>query len=84
MQYNILSTAKRFTDYTTIGGLFKDAVEKGQELSVTERIGKALEELVIEIAQCFNIEDDNIFDLLVNRTDKLNYFVKFYQLRNAS
>ena len=84
MQYNILSTAKRFTDYTTIGGLFKDAVEKGQELSVTERIWKALEELVIEIAQCFNIEDDNIFNLLVNRTDKLNHFVKFYQLRNAS
>lgn len=83
MQYNILSAAKRFTDYATIGGLFKDAVGKSEELSVTERIWKALEELVTEIARCFGIEDENIFELLVNRTDKLNHFVQFYQLRNA-
>ncbi len=83
MQYNILSTAKRFSDYTTIGGLFKDAVGKGEELSVTERIWSALVELVAEIAQCFGIEDESIFDILVNRTEKLNHFVQFYQLRNA-
>lgn len=51
---------------------------------VTERIWKALEELVAEIAQCFNIEDENIFELLVNRTDKLTHFVQFSQQRNAS
>ena len=84
MQYNILSAAKRFTDYNTIGGLFKEAVGRSEELSVTERIWNALVELVSEIAKCFGIEDENIFDLLVNRIDKLNHFVKFYQLRNAS
>ena len=84
MQYNILSAVKRFTDYATIGGLFKEAVGRSEELSVTERIWNALVELVTEIAQCFGIEDENIFDLLVNRTDKLNHFVQFYQLRNAS
>ena len=57
---------------------------KSEELSVTERIWKALEELVTEIVQCFGIEDENIFELLVNRTDKLNHFVQFYQLRNTS
>lgn len=37
MQYNILVTAKRFTDYTTIGGLFKEAVGNSAKQSVTGR-----------------------------------------------
>lgn len=81
IQYNLLSIAKRFSDYETIGGLFHDAVDKAQELSVTERIWKAIEELVVLIAQCFDIEDENIFDTLVNKGDKLNYFVEFYKNR---
>ena len=83
MQYNLLSIAKRFSDYETIGGLFRDVVLSGQELSVTDRIWDALLELVQEIAQCFNIEDEDIFDMLVNRSDKLNHFVNFYQLKQA-
>lgn len=81
IQYNLLSVAKRFCDYETIGGLFHDAVSKTQELSVTERIWKAIEELVMLIADCFNIEDENIFDTLVNRAEKLNHFVEFYKNR---
>ena len=84
MQYNLLSIAKRFSDYETIGGLFRDVVLSGQELSVTDRIWDALLELVQEIAQCFNIEDEDILDMLVNRSDKLNHFVNFYQLKQAS
>lgn len=41
-------------------------------------------ELVREIAQCFNIEDEQILDMLVNRSDKLRHFVESYQLKLAS
>ena len=58
MQYNILSTAKRFSDYETIGGLFKDATKGSVELTLTERILKSVEtshcgvsSLVREIAE---------------------------------
>lgn len=84
MQYNLLSIAKRFSDYETIGGLFRDAVLCGQQLSVTERIWGALLESVQEIAQCFGIEDEDIFDTLVNRSDKFYHFVQFYQLKQVS
>ena len=67
MQYNLLSTAKRFSDYETVGGLFNDAVE-----------------MVRMIAECFNIEDEEIFDTLLNRSDKLSHFVGLYQLKLAS
>ena len=72
------------SDSETIGGLFHDAVICGQELSVIDRIWDALLDLVQEIAQCFGIEDEGIFDMLVNRADKLNHFVKFHQLKTAS
>ena len=35
MQYNLLSTARRFSDYETIGGLFKDAAISSVELTLT-------------------------------------------------
>ena len=41
-------------------------------------------ELVGEIAQCFNIEDNQILDMLVNKSDKLAHFVKLYQYKIAS
>ena len=84
MQYNILSTAKRFSDYETIGGLFMDATKGSVELTLTERIWDMILEIVREIAECFNIEDEQILDMLVNRSDKLSHFVEIYQLKLAS
>ena len=84
MQYNLLSTARRFSDYETIGGLFKDAVTGSKEITVTDRIWGMILELVGEIAQCFNIEDNQILDMLVNKSDKLAHFVKLYQYKIAS
>lgn len=84
MQYNLLSTARRFSDYETIGGLFGDAVKGSVELTLTERIWDMMLELVREIAECFNIEVEQIFDMLVNRSDKLSHFIEIYQLKLAS
>ena len=77
-------TAKRFSDYETIGGLFKDAAMNSVELTITERIWNMILEIVREIAECFNIEDEQILDVLVNRSDKLSLFVEIYQLKQAS
>ena len=84
MQHNLLSTARRFSDYETIGGLFKDAAMSSVELTLTERIWDMILEMVREIAECFNIEDEQILDMLVNRSDKLSHFVEIYQLKQAS
>lgn len=45
-QYNILSLAKRFSSYETIGGIFRDMQRKTMELSVTDRIWGIILELV--------------------------------------
>ena len=38
MQYNILATARRFSSYETIGGLFLEVTRNSAELTITERI----------------------------------------------
>ena len=38
LQYNILSLAKRFSDYETIGELFRGTVADAQEVAFAERI----------------------------------------------
>ena len=83
MQYNLLSTARRFTDYETIGGLFKDVMADSVQLTITEKIWDMMIELVREMAQCFNIGDEQILDMLVNRSDKLRHFIESYQLKFA-
>ena len=84
IQYDLFSTARRFSDYETIGGLFKDAAMSSVELTLTERIWNIILEIVREIAECFNIDDEQILDMLVNRSDKLSHFVEIYQLKQAS
>ena len=37
-------------------------------------------ELVREIAECINIEDEQILDMFMNRSDKLSHFIEIYQL----
>ena len=84
IQYNLLSTARRFSDYETVGGLFKDAAKGSVELTLTERIWDVTLEIVREIAECFSIEDEQILDMLVNRSDKLRHFMELYQHKIAS
>ena len=84
MQYNILSTALRFSDYETIGGLFRDAVQQSTELSITDRIWDAILEIVYAMSVCFNLPDDEILDIIVNNSTPLDNVINIYTLKFAS
>ena len=84
MQYNLLSTARRFSAYETIGGLFREATKNSTELTIAERIWGVIIELVNKIAQCFLIEDEKIMDTLLNRSEKIKRLVEIYELKLAS
>ena len=70
LQYNILSLVKRFNDYETIGGLFRE-VEKGSlELTIAERIWGVVMETVIAIANLFGLTDEEVLEVVVCRSDE--------------
>ncbi len=84
MQYNILATARRFSSYETIGGLFREVTRNSAELTITERIWGMIVDIVSEIAQCFEIEDEKIFEALINRSDKLQHFIQIYEQKKIA
>ena len=60
-------TALRFSDYETIGGLFRDAVQGSTELSVTDRIRDAILEIVYAMSEYFDLPHDEILNIILNK-----------------
>lgn len=84
IQYNILSVAKRFCDYETIGGLFREITRETVQLSVTQQIWGLIQELVTAIASAFGLLDEEIYDIVINRSEDMAHIAKFYTLKSAS
>lgn len=84
MQYNILSVAKRFTSYETIGGLFRDAEGETVQLSIVQQIWGTIQEVVANIAEVFEISDEDIYDAILNKSEKLAHIFKFSEIKTAS
>jgi hypothetical protein len=84
IQYNILSAVKRFTDYETIGELFRQVNLDSQELTISERIWQAILELVAAITKVFSIADEEVMDALVNESEELAHICELYQYKMAS
>lgn len=66
IQYDILSVARRFSDYETIGGLFREISRETVQLSVAQQIWGILQELVTAIAKVFDLLDEEIYDAIIN------------------
>lgn len=84
LQYDILSVAKRFSDYETIGGLFREISRETVQLSVAQQIWGVLQELVTAIAEVFGLLDEEVYDAVINQSDELAHIAKFYNLKSAS
>jgi hypothetical protein len=82
--YNTLSLVKRFTAYETIGKLFEDATKKSQELTVTQRIWEALQEIVIIITNLFDLTDEDVFEAVIYKSDELAHICDIYKLKLVS
>ena len=84
LQYNLLSVGRRFSDYETIGALFRQISAETVQLSVAERIWGILQELVTAIATVFGLLDEEVYDVVINHSDELAHIAKFYNLKSAS
>ncbi|MFR9535106.1 MAG: transposase [Rikenellaceae bacterium] len=62
LQYNLLSTVKRFEAYETLGKLFEAVVSESIELTLSERIWSALRGVVAALAETFGLTDEEVFE----------------------
>ena len=84
LQYNILSVVKRFTSYETFGKLFEAVSNDSLELTIIDRIWGTLQEVIIAIAEIFDLADEKIYDAIINKSDKINHICEIYNLKLAS
>lgn len=84
LQYNILSTTRRFSNYETIGGLFKDVCQDAMELTVCQRIWEIICEIASVIAETFEIGNDKAIETIIKDSDKLSHISKLCNRLNAA
>lgn len=70
--------------YETMGKLFETASKNSFELSITERIWGVLQEVVTAIANLFGLADVDIYDAIINRSDKMKHIYDIYKLKLAN
>ena len=83
LQYNILSVTKSFIAYETMGELLEAVFKDSLELFIADRIWGALQKLAIAIATLFGLNDEEIYDAIVNRSEEMNYFCNICKLKLA-
>jgi hypothetical protein len=84
MQYNILSLAKRLLDYQSLGELFKQAGVETLELTIVEKIWGYLLELLILIADIFEIDMEEILDKIADGNQSITKIIKMNAAFNAA
>lgn len=84
IQYNLLSAARRFSDYETIGELFREACRDTVQLSAAQQIWGVLQELVNAMADAFGLVDEDIYNVIFNETNKMSHICKCYKLLTVS
>ena len=81
MQYNIFSLAKRFTDYETLGELFKKTKDSVTELTVCKRIWGFILELLSLFSDIFAIDIEELVQLVLNaNNNKQNKILKLIEI----
>lgn len=80
LQYNLLSTVKRFNDYETLGGLFRATQKDALKLTISEQIWLIITELLAELSEIFNIETEMLMEKLFSENEKLTKYLNFKNL----
>ena len=83
LQYNMLSVAKRFSHYETMGELFRSANAEILELTITERIWLITIELIAQLANLFDIDTEVLMEKLIADNQKFEKILNFKHLMQA-
>ncbi|KAA6330773.1 hypothetical protein EZS27_020560 [termite gut metagenome] len=83
LQYNLLSVAKRFTGYETMGELFRQVQTETLELTLNERIWLIIIEIVTQIAELLETDAELLMRKLVSENEKLSEMLNLNSLRQA-
>ena len=71
MQYNLLSVAKRFTDYESLGELFRNTKAETIQLTLAERLWQLIVEVLADLAELIEIDTESLMEKLISDNQKI-------------
>lgn len=71
IQYNLLSIAKRFSNYETLGELFRDTQKDSLQLTISEKIWVIIIELVSHLSEILNLDSETLMEKLFSENEQL-------------
>ncbi len=83
IQYNLLSVVKRFSDYETLGELFRATQKDSLQLSISEKIWIIIIELVSHLSEILNLDSETLMEKLFSENEQLTKFLNFKALSQA-
>lgn len=83
IQYNLLSVAKRFTDYESLGELFRNTNAETIQLTVAEHIWRLIVEILAGLAELLEIDTELLMEKLIADNEKLVKLTNYRTLLQA-
>jgi hypothetical protein len=83
LQYNMLSIAKRFSDYETLGELFRATQKDSLQLCISEKIWVIIIELVSHLSEILNLDSETLMENLFSENEQLTKYLNFKALSQA-
>lgn len=83
LQYNILAVAKRFSDYETLGELFRTANAEIIELTIAERIWLIIIEIIAQLADLLDIETEVLMEKIITDNQRFEKLLNYRSLMQA-
>ena len=83
LQYNLLSMAKRFSDYETLGELFRSANADIIELTIFERIWLVMIEITSKLAELLDVDAEELMEKLIVDNQRFEKLLNYKSLMQA-
>lgn len=83
IQYNLLSVAKRFSNYETLGELFRASQKDSLQLCISEKIWVIIIELVSHLSEILNLDSEMLMESLFSENEQLTKYLNFKALSQA-
>jgi hypothetical protein len=83
LQYNMLSISKRFSDYETLGELFRATQKDSLQLTISEKIWVIIIELVSHLSEILNLDSETLMEKLFSENEQLTKYLNFKALSQA-
>lgn len=83
IQYNLLSVAKRFTDYESLGEMFRNTNAETIQLTLAERLWQLIVEVLADLAELIEIDTESLMGKIISDNQRITKLTNYTTLLQA-